>query len=76
MCGEMLCKRMGEVLDLYMLQVCFRQASSLIQVSLNLSQFPSPEEGLVCLNCANLLLVVVLVKLPGSICCAFLFLFF
>ena len=47
MCGEMLCKRMGEVLDLYMLQVCFRQASSLIQESLNLSQLPSPDEGLI-----------------------------
>ena len=47
MLGEMLCKRLGEVLDLYMLQVWFRQASILIQESLNLLQLPSPDEGLV-----------------------------
>ena len=41
--GEMLC----EMLDSDMLKVHFRQASSRIQDSLNLSQLPSPDEGLV-----------------------------
>ena len=48
--GEMLCTRLCEMLDPDMLQVYFRQASSRIQESLNLSQLPSPEEGLVFLN--------------------------
>ena len=45
--GEMLCKRLCEMLDPDMLQVYFRQASSRIQESLNLSQLPSPDGGLV-----------------------------
>ena len=45
--GEMLCTRLCEMLDPDMLQVYFRQASSRIQESLNLSQLPSPDEGLV-----------------------------
>ena len=43
----MLCTRLCEMLDPDMLQVYFRQASSRIQESLNLSQLPSPDEGLV-----------------------------
>ena len=41
------CARDCEVLDPNMLQVYFRQASSRTQESLNLSQLPSPDEGLV-----------------------------
>ena len=44
---EMLCKRLGEMLDPNMLQVYFRQASSRIQEGLNLSELLSPDEGLV-----------------------------
>ena len=42
----MLCKRLRDMLDPNMLQVCFRQASSMIQESVNLSQLLSPDEGL------------------------------
>ena len=45
--GEMLCKRLCEMLDPNMLQVYFRQASSRIQEGLNLSELLSPDEGLV-----------------------------
>ena len=45
--SEMLCKKLCEVLDADMLQVYFRQASSRIQETWNLSQVPSPDEGLV-----------------------------
>jgi hypothetical protein len=45
--GEMLWKELCELLDLDMLQVYFRQASSRIQESLDLSQLPRPEKGLV-----------------------------
>ena len=41
--GDMLWKELCELLDLDMLQVYFRQASSRIQESLNLSQLPSPD---------------------------------
>ena len=40
--GDMLCKRLGETL-----YQNFTQALSRIQESLNLSQLPSPDEGLV-----------------------------
>ena len=40
-------KRFGEMLDPNMLQLYFRQASSRIQESLNLSQLLSPDKGLV-----------------------------
>ena len=43
--GEMLCKKLCEMLDADMLQVYFRQASSRVQESYNLSQLPSPDEG-------------------------------
>ena len=42
--GEILCRRLNEMLDSNMLQ-----ASRRIQKSLNLSQLPSPDEGLVLL---------------------------
>ena len=45
--GEILCKRLYEMLDPNMLQVYFRQASRRIHESFNLSQLPSPDEGLV-----------------------------
>ena len=44
---EMFCTRLCEMLDPDMLQVYFRQSSGRIQESLNLSQLPSPDEGLV-----------------------------
>ena len=44
---ERLLKRLCEMLDPDILQVYFRQASSRIQESLDLSQLPRPEKGLV-----------------------------
>ena len=44
--GDMLCLRIGEMFDQKMLQA-FRQASTMIQESLNLSQVPSPDGCLV-----------------------------
>ena len=52
-CGEILFKKLYEMFNADMLQVYFRQASSRIQESLNLSQLPSPDEGLVILGCQN-----------------------
>ena len=46
--GDMLCLKLGEMFDQEMLQAV-RQASTMIQVSLNLSQLPSPDEGFVSL---------------------------
>ena len=43
----MLCNSKDEMLDPNMILVSFWQSSSMIQESLNLSQLPSPDEGLV-----------------------------
>ena len=45
--GEIFCKKLYEMLDPNMLQAYFRQASRRIQESLNVSQLPSPDEGLI-----------------------------
>jgi hypothetical protein len=51
--GEMFCDRKDEMLDPNMILVSFWQYSSMIQESLNLSQLPSPDEGLVPLVIAD-----------------------
>ena len=45
--GDVLCKKLGKMFDADILQVYFGQASSRIQESLNFSQLPSPDKGLV-----------------------------
>ena len=45
--GEMLCKIFFEMLDPNMLHIYLKKTSRRIQESLNLSQLPSPDEGLV-----------------------------
>ena len=47
--GEILCKRLYEMLDPNIIQVNFRQSSKRIQESLNLSQLLIPDDGLVLL---------------------------
>ena len=48
----MMCNRKDEILVPNIILVSFCQSSSMIQESLNLSQLPSPDEGLV-FRCAG-----------------------